>query len=311
MKKIVITGATSMIGTALIEVAVRNGTEVYAVIRPDTHRKDRLLKSPLVHTVCGDLEHLMDIKDLPTDCDVLYHFACAGTGKNARDDAWTHAKNICYTLEAVELAERAGCKRFVGAGSQAEYGPIYGDCIDENTKYNPVIAYGIGKLAADVLSKKLCKEKNIEHVWGRIFSVYGPHDNKNTMLDYAIDCFIKGEAAHFSSSNQVWNYIYEDDAGELFYRLGSNDVHPDTYFVANTVSRPLKEYIEILMETYGLDARGIFADDDGTHLPELDVDMNKTINATGFKPRVGFKDGVAKMIEAKKAKIQSGGGYSE
>ena len=296
-----------MIGTALTEVAVRNGTEVYAVIRPDTNRIDRLNKTPQVHHVYGDLEHLADIEGLPADCDVLYHFACAGTGKASRDDAWIHEKNIRYTLEAVELAERAGCKRFVGAGSQAEYGPIYDDCINENTKYAPVISYGIGKLAAGVLSKKLCEENNIDHVWGRVFSVYGPHDNKNTMLDYAIDCFLKGEVAHFSASKQVWNYLYEDDAGEIFYRLGNKDVPSDTYFVANAESRPLKEYIDILLETYGPDAKADFAVDDGADLPGLNVDMGKTIKAIGYTPMIGFKDGVAKMIEAKKAKIRMGG----
>lgn len=144
-------------------------------------------------------------------------------------------------------------------------------------------------------------------MWGRIFSVYGPHDNNNTMLDYAIDCFLKGEVAHFSSSKQMWNYIYEDDAGEMFYHLGGDAVLPDTYFVANTESRPLKEYIETLMEAYGSGAKGVFADDDGTCLSGLDVDMSKTINAIGFRPTVSFKDGVTRMIEAKKAKIQSGG----
>lgn len=307
MNKIIITGATSMIGTALVEVAVKNGTEVYAVIRPDTKRKDRLVNSPLVHPVYGNLEHLLDIDGIPTDCDVLYHFACAGTGKASRDDAWIHEKNIRYTLEAVELAERAGCRRFVGAGSQAEYGQVFDECINENTKYDPVIAYGVGKLAACVLSKKLCTEKNMDHVWGRIFSVYGPHDNKNTMLDYAINCFLKGETAHFSASKQMWNYLYEDDAGEMFYRLGSDDVPSDTYFVANAESKPLKEYIGILMETYGSDAKADFAVDDGGSLPGLDVNMDKTIKVIGVNSMVRFKDGVAKMIEAKKAKIQSGG----
>ena len=291
-----------MIGTALTEVAVRNGTEVYAIIRPDTQRKDRLIESPLIHPVYGDLDHLLEIDGLPADCDALYHFACVGTSKATRDNARIHERNIRYTLDAVELAEKAGCRRFVGAGSQAEYGPVYGDRIDENTKYDPVISYGVGKFAAGALSRKLCREKNIEHVWGRIFSVYGPHDNKGTMLDYAIDCFIKGEVAHFSASKQMWNYLYESDAGEMFYRLGCYDVAPDTYFVANAESMQLKEYIKILIDTFGPEANAEFANDADFPNPELDVDMMKTINAIGYMPMIGFKEGITKMIEAKKSK---------
>ena len=35
-------------------------------------------------------------------------------------------QNIQYTLDAVRLAKRLGCKVFVGAGSQAEYGRYEG-----------------------------------------------------------------------------------------------------------------------------------------------------------------------------------------
>jgi hypothetical protein len=47
--------------------------------------------------------------------------------------------------------------------------------------------------------------------------------------------------------------------------------------VANAESKPLKEYIGILMETYGSDAKADYAVDDGVSLPGLDVNMDKTI----------------------------------
>lgn len=300
MKKIVITGATSMIGTALMEVAVKNNTEVYAIVRPTTQRKDRLINDPLVHIIYGDLANLRDIKGVPTDCDALYHFAWVGTDKKYRDDVWMHESNIRYTLDAVELAEKAGCKKFIGAGSQAEYGSIYGERIDENMKYNPVISYGIGKFAAGALSKKLCDEKKIGFAWGRIFSVYGPHDNEGTMLNYAINCFLNGEIAHFSTGNQIWNYLYEKDAGEMFFRLGDDDVPSGTYLIANTESMILKEYIRILTETFGIEAKAEFAEDTGQRLPDIDVDVRRTIETIGFTPQVDFKEGIMHMINAKR-----------
>ena len=71
MKKIIITGATSMLGTALIEVAIRENSEVYAVVRPDSNKIDRIISSPLVHVVYASLENLNEIDGLPFDCDVF------------------------------------------------------------------------------------------------------------------------------------------------------------------------------------------------------------------------------------------------
>ncbi len=299
MKKIVVTGATSMIGTALIEVAIRENTEVYAIIRPNTSRMNRLIDSPLVHIIYNAIEDLKEIDSIPGDCDVFYHFAWAGTNKFTRDDPQIHEKNIRYTLDAVDLAARTGCKRFVGAGSQAEYGPVDG-LIDDVTRFAPVTAYGIAKYAAGILSRKLCEAKHIEHVWGRIFSVYGPHDNKGTMLDTAIDCFLNGKTAHFSSATQMWNYLFESDAGEMFYRMGHTYVPQGTWMVANPESKPLKEYIHTLMQVYGKEAKGEFSKPSDVMPYGLNVNMQKTLKVLRFVPQVSFIQGISIMIQAKK-----------
>jgi nucleoside-diphosphate-sugar epimerase len=297
MKKIIITGATSMIGTSLIESAITNGTEVYAIVRPNTMRKNRLVKHDLVHLIEGSLDKLLDIEGIPYGCDVFYHFAWAGTSKEKRDDAWIHENNIEYTLNAVELASKIGCRRFVGAGSQAEYGTVDG-IIDGTTRFAPVISYGIAKYASCILSRKLCEAKGIEHVWGRIFSVYGPHDNEWTMLRNAIDTFRTGEVARFSAGTQMWNYLYESDAGDIFYALGRESVKPGEYQVANIESKPLREYILKMMEVYGSEAKAEFAPDDGRKLQGLEVDASSTFEAIGFEPKVCFEEGIEKMIES-------------
>ncbi len=298
MKKIIITGATSMLGVALTEVAVREGAEVYAIVRPDTKRNDRIISSPLVHTVYGSLDNLKNIDSLPTDCDAFYHFAWAGTGKESRDDATLQERNIAYTLDAVELAAKAGCRRFVGAGSQAEYGPVDG-IIDESTKYAPVLAYGIAKYAAGILSRKLCDKLNMEHVWGRIFSVYGPHDNVGTMLDYAIQCWKKGETAKFSAATHYWNYLYESDAGEMFYRMGKQEVPSGTWFVAHPESKVLREYINSMRDAYGEQAKVEFASTSASIPAGLNVKMAHTLSAIKYYPKIDFENGIRKMMDSR------------
>ncbi len=294
MKKIVVTGATSMIGTALIEVAVRENIEVYAIIRPGTNRMDRIVSSPLVHIVYGTLDELIQIKGIPGDCDVFYHFAWAGTSKQTRDEPDIQERNIRYTLDAVELAKKSGCRRFVGAGSQAEYGPVDG-IIDENTKFAPITSYGIAKYAANILSRKLCGKLGIEHIWGRIFSVYGPHDNEGTMINYALDCWEKEEVATFSSGTQYWNYLYETDAGEMFYRLGEEIIPAASYFIANPESKQIKDYINEMIMVYGSKAKSCFlslnCDNYG-----INVSMRETIKTLQYFPKVTFDIGIKNIL---------------
>lgn len=302
MQRMVVTGATSMIGVATIEAAIANGVEVYAIVRNNTNRISRLPQSPLLHIVYGTLESLLHIQGLPNTTDVFYHFAWAGTSKAERDNPYIQEKNIQYTLDAVELAHKMHCSRFVYAGSQAEYGPVDG-MIDDKTKFAPVLSYGISKYAAGSLSQKLCKEKGMEHILGRIFSVYGPHDNDGTMLDYAVKCWNNGEKAKFSAATQSWNYLYESDAGEMFYRLGLENVNPGTYLIANIESKILREYIEILMKVYGEKAKADFAPVRGGRGPVgLLVDPAKTMETLNYRPMVSFEEGIKEMIKRREHK---------
>lgn len=299
MKRIVVTGATSMIGIALIEECIKNDVEVLAIIRKNSNRLYRLPQSELLHIVECDLDEL-EIISSEKSYDVFYHLAWAYTLKEYRDDPVLQEKNIRYTLDAVNLAKKLGCGKFVGAGSQAEYGQIEG-IISADTRPEPSTAYGITKLSANMLSQRMCEKLGMTHIWGRIFSVYGCNDNENTMINYAIDQFIKGEVASFSSAVQIWNYLYESDAGMIFYLLGEKNLEAGIYCIANEESRPLNEYIKDMAKTFGGAAEFKFAPLDSSIKPAgLLADVRKTILATGYHPQINFKEGISKVIKTRK-----------
>lgn len=299
MKKIIVTGATSMIGVATIEAAISQNheLEVYALVRNNTSRMDRLPVSTQIHIVYGSLENLLDISDLPSKCDVLYHFAWAGTSKAERDDPLIQESNIRYTLDAVELARRCGCKKFIGAGSQAEYGPTEGTITDD-TRFSPVTSYGASKLSAGLLSRKLCDKYGIIHIWGRIFSVYGPHDNEGTMLNYAINQFASGEKAKFSAATQTWNYLFESDAGMMFYLLGEKINNSDCYRIAHAESKPLKDYIRIISRIMDAEVLCRFAEESGDKkIYGIDSSDERLYRDIGYTPSVDFEEGIQMMIK--------------
>lgn len=294
--RVVVTGATSMIGVALIKECINNGDSVLAIVREGTGRMARLPKSDLIRLEYADLDTLNHVQGDGKEYDVFYHFAWAHTSKSERDDALLQEKNIKWCLDAVELANKLGCKKFIGAGSQAEYGRVDG-VIDEDTVCNPLIAYGMGKLSAYYLSRKLCDKYDMTHVWGRIFSVYGTNDNSGTMIDYALSAFAKGEVARFSSGEQSWNYLFETDAGIIFHRLGASKEAEGIYCVANPESRKLKEYIFEMAEAA---EKSEFVEFDSTvNALGLNVNMKRTENVIGNLEYVPFKKGIREVMTKK------------
>lgn len=124
-----------MIGTALIEECVKQNVEVYAVIRSSSGKQSRLPDSSLIHLIDCSLETLDHLPELiPAGCDTFYHIAWGNTGENRNRSTELQSRNISYTLDAVRVANALGCKRFIGAGSQAEYGPMNIDKISPDSR---------------------------------------------------------------------------------------------------------------------------------------------------------------------------------
>ncbi|MCR5102564.1 MAG: NAD-dependent epimerase/dehydratase family protein [Butyrivibrio sp.] len=247
--RIIVTGATSMLGCALIDECTKKNTEVMAIVRKGSLRENRIPASPLVHIVHADIDDLDKIEYDGREYDALYHFAWGHTSKLDRNLATAQEKNIRDTLLVADFAAKFHCKKFVFAGSQAEYGSIDG-VITPDTNPKPITAYGMAKLSAGMLSRLTCEQNNITHIWTRIFSVYGIRDQEWTMIKYAIDSFSKGVKASFSAGTQMWNYLYETDAGKMFYLLGEKDVSNGIYHIASADTRPLREYIEQICDVW-------------------------------------------------------------
>ena len=164
MKRVAITGATSMIGVALIEECIKHEIQVLAIIRKGSTRLSRLPKSSYISVIESDLPALSVLDVSGLSCDVFYHFAWDGTVRGPRENIDLQWNNLRYTMDAVNLAHRLNSRVFIGAGSQAEYGINLGK-IDANTLVNPLTPYGVAKYSAGRLSAFFCEKYGMKNIY--------------------------------------------------------------------------------------------------------------------------------------------------
>lgn len=298
MRRIVVTGATSMIGSALIEECIKNKTEVYAVVRAGSAKTGRLPDSERIHLIECELENLETLpQKIPEECDTFYHIAWGNTGENRNSSTELQSKNISYTLAAVRAAHRLGCSRFIGAGSQAEYGPMDLERISPDSPVHPTTPYGASKLAANQLSRMLCRELGLEWIWPRIFSVYGIYEKETTMVASGLRKMLKGEKTAFTPATQRWDYLYSKDAGHAYYLIGEKGRDGAIYCVGSGQAKPLREYILQMAELTGAKDPGIGEKEcpPGTVM-NLCADTDSLKQDTGFVPKYTFEEGIRETI---------------
>lgn len=301
MNTVLITGATSMIGIALTEECLARGCRVVAIARRGSTKLDLLPKAEGLRVVQADLSELktLDAADIGP-CDVFYHLAWTSSNKVDRADAGKQCTNIGYTLEAVALAARLGCKKFIGAGSQAEYGAHRQCPTDPCAPADPQTAYGVCKYAAGKLGALRARQLGLDFIWVRIFSVYGPHDLPNTMIRTTMEKLLRGERCSFTAGTHLWDYLYSGDAARALYAVGERAGGEKVYCLGSGKARPLRDYITELRDTVapgvplGL---GEIPYPDGGGM-DLGADITALCADTGWEPQTDFVTGVQTLLAA-------------
>ncbi|MDL2207712.1 NAD(P)-dependent oxidoreductase [Desulfovibrio sp. OttesenSCG-928-M16] len=296
MKAALLTGCTGEIGNALVRLLLAQGTKVYALCRPNSWRLRHLPTALDLQVIERDIFDLPGAeKDIPAPCDACFHLGWHASYGEERNDAYGQVRNITATLDAVHLAARLGCQVFVGAGSQAQYGDT-DEILTEDTPMRPTNAYGAAKLCAEQMSRELCAALGPRHVWGRVASVYGPCDGPYTLISYLMRTQLEGKEALLTPCEQLWDYLYADDAARAFLALAQKGRDGHAYCIASGSSRPLRDYIADFRALLGERARLTIGGKAyaPNHRMRLAVDITKLCEDTDFAPQVGFADGIAR-----------------
>lgn len=305
-KRAVMTGATGMIGLALTKLLREIGIEVTVLVRADSPRQD-LLKTQVGLKVIGcSLSELESVKSkLEGRYDAFFHLGWESTFGSGRNDMYQQNRNVKYTLDAAELAYQLGCRVFVGAGSQAEYGPSE-QILSAKTPAFPITGYGIAKLCAGQMSREVCSAYGIRHVWCRILSVYGPYDNPGTMIMTALRTYLAGQEPAFTKGEQQWDYLYSKDCAAALLAAARSGRHRAVYPVGSGMVKPLADYIRVIRDTanpavpLGI-GRVSYRQGQVMH---LQADIRELTLDTGFEPQVDFREGIKRTITWYKEEMQ-------
>ena len=323
---LVVTGATSFLGAALIKEALLRGHQVYAVTRPGSAnlaaltacvttdercQKEQRERLHILELELGSLDKISRM--IPGPCDIFFHFGWDGSGSHNRTKTDVQQKNVEDGIKALRGAKSLGCGRFVFSGSQAEYG-ISRVATREDMACHPVSEYGkakveFGKRAAE-LCRRWAREEgfSMEYLHARIFSVYGPGDHPWSLVNTCLDAFLKDGPMELGACTQQWNYLYIEDLvnGLLalaFSQKPESAADNGIYNLAGSreATRPLREYVETMYRLCG--SRGSYVygklPPNAEGPADLMPDIGKNKKRTGWTPQISFEEGIRRMIELK------------
>lgn len=299
INKVIITGASGPLGSMLIRECIKNRVRVLAIVRPNSSNRGNIPVHDLVRVEERDITQIDKLPAyIQETYDVFFHLAWTHTGDEGRNNPFLQEENIHATLKAALCAKELGCKIFIGAGSQAEYG-VLNRKIDETTAEKPDTLYGIAKLAAGRLVMEYCKQNGMRCNWVRIFAVYGPYENDYIFTSYVIRTLLKGEEPELTLCEQMWDYLYSEDAVLALWLIAEKSENSGIYCLGSGAPRSIREYVLTIRDKINPDIPlGIGKKPYGENqIMHLEADISKLKADTGFTPSFSFEEGIEKTID--------------
>ncbi len=305
LSRVVVSGATSFIGSAVTRCLLDQGCDVYGLVRPSSSARNMLPDHPCFHEVSCDIRDFSLWAKQISQADTFFHFSWGGPGAQGRADVAIQQQNVTDTLDTLQSAAQIGVSRFIFSGSQAEYGQVYG-ITTEQTPCAPILEYGKCKLMVHEQAPIMAKKLGMEYIHTRIFSVYGPGDHPYTLVPSCIRTLLAGETIALSDCTQKWNFLHVRDAAEVIVLLASCDIGSAgniTVNVASTDTRPLREFVDRIYDLTGRRGGCAYGARIGGERPVDNwPDIQYLQRLTGWTPKISFDDGIHELIRLEQNK---------
>ena len=186
----------------------------------------------------------------------------------------------------------------MSAGTCAEYDWNYGYCSEGVTPCKPDTVYGVCKHSTFSLLQSFSKATGLSSAWGRIFFLYGDHENLKRLVADVVFSLLNGKPALCSHGRQIRDFLYVKDVAGAFITLLDSTVEGPIN-ICSGVPLALKEVIMKIADKLGRkDLIQLGALSASPNDPKLLVGDNTVLkDRVGWQPGYDLDQGIEATIE--------------
>lgn len=307
-KRILVTGATGLIGSNLLDRLLKEG----ATLRATLHRREPVIKNPRIEYLQCDLTRAEDCRRAVEGMQHVY--LCAANSSGAAMISATPmihvTPNILINTQMLEAAYEAGVEKLIWLGSTVAYPvsdkPMKEDQLLAGEPFHKYFFAGWAKRFTEILCQMYGEKlaKPMTTIVLRPTNVYGPHDDFELATSHVIPALIRKTVERWDpmeiwgDGSEVRDAIYVDDMVEAMVLAASRLDHYAAINIGLGRGYSVRDLLKFVLELDGYENAKIkFDASKPTMIPLRLVDTSKAERLLGFRAPTDIREGLRRTLE--------------
>ena len=301
--KCVIFGGGGFIGSAIADRLLRDGHQLRIFERPRVMPYRNFDPGEQVEWLTGDMLSTHDVSNAIEGTDVVLHLVSFTLPKSSNDDlVYDVQTNLVSTIQLLNamVAQRVQKIVFISSGGTVYGIPKYLP-IDEQHPTNPLVSYGVTKLA---IEKYLLMFEYLHGIKANILRVTNPFGQRQRVeaAQGAVTVFLhralRGETIDiWGDGSTTRDYLYISDVAEAF-ACALDYTGPHSVFnISSGTGTSLNELVRLLEEILGQRVVSRYLDRRPFDVPVSILSNTLAKNELGWTPQVSLREGITRAAE--------------
>lgn len=309
--RIVIFGGGGFIGSAIVDRLLAEGHALRIFERPRVQPYRTFKDDESVEWIAGDLSSTHDVIDAVQGVDAVLHLVSTTLPKNSNDDPiYDVQSNVVASLHILNAMVDHKVRNivFISSGGTVYGNPLYLP-VDEKHPTNPVVSYGITKLAIEKYLQMYERLHGIKAITLRVANPYGERQRIETAQG-AVGVFLhhalKGIPIEIWGDGSVTrDYIHVSDVATAFVKALHYTGEQRLFNVGSGAGTSLNKLISELEVALGRSIERCYLPGRPFDVPVSVLCNNLARSGLNWTPLVSMPEGIARTAEWMKRELAS------